>query len=200
MNRLRDDAGDDPASERGLELLRATQPTQPMPDMKRRVWYALQQTRMRSSGAAPGIFGMPGLKAFAMGVTIVSLAGTAGAMMAGRLIVPVLDRAARSDSASGSGARAAGARSVRRAVRGRSTTAPDLAAPSSALAPSAASAQPAAQEPTSARRRRLAMSSGGRVASPIIAPAAPARSEVLEALVALRRDHDPARPPARQDA
>src|SRR6185295_11251681 len=97
MNRLRDDAGDDPATERGLALLRAASPTPPMPELKRRVWAALEQrTRTRTPGLSAGLFGMTGLKVFAMSVTIMSLAGTAGAVITGRWIVPVLERAASS--------------------------------------------------------------------------------------------------------
>jgi len=188
MNRLRDDAGEDPTSERGLELLRATPPTQPMPDMKRRVWIALQQSRMRASSSATGIFGMPGLKVVAMGVTIVSLAGTAGAMMAGRLIVPVLDRAVPADDAPTAGARTGKVRYVRRAAgaRTRALVTPEVSAPATLPAPAVASEESVRSAPVRPRRS---------VAQAPVAPAhaAQGRSEVLEALIALRRDRDPGR-------
>ena len=158
MNRLRDDVGEDAASERGIELLRGTPPAAPTLDMKRRVWSAIQQSRMRAAGPSLSsrLLAMPGLKAVAMGVTIVSLAGTAGAVMAGRWIVPALyHRAARS------------------------TDLPSLDMGSDRARP--------ARRIAGARLRAAARGAGQAAA------ASQGREEVLEALVVLRRDHNPSR-------
>src|SRR5262245_53183196 len=88
MNRLREYSGSGPVSERGIEMLRGTAATHTAPDMKRRVWSSLQRI-----GPEPTGLRMPGIKVLAIGVMVVSFAGTAGAVITGRWIVPALDRA-----------------------------------------------------------------------------------------------------------
>ena len=51
MNRLRDAAADDLLSSKEIERLRNTPPTPPVPDMKRRVWSALQQRALAGESA-----------------------------------------------------------------------------------------------------------------------------------------------------
>src|SRR3954469_21191780 len=48
MNRLRDESGLDPISEKGIEMLRSLRPTASAPLMKRRVWAALQESTIAS--------------------------------------------------------------------------------------------------------------------------------------------------------
>src|SRR5689334_59564 len=88
MNRLRDYSGDGPVSERGIEILRGTAATAATPDLKRRVWSSLEGIPVEGAGVS-----MPGVKALVLGVMMFSVAGTAGAVITGRWIVPALDRA-----------------------------------------------------------------------------------------------------------
>ena len=48
MNRLRDESGLDPISEKGIEMLRSVRPTSSSPLLKRRVWAALQESTIAS--------------------------------------------------------------------------------------------------------------------------------------------------------
>src|SRR5206468_11739959 len=87
MNRLRDLPSDGAASGPGLELLRNTPPTEATPEMRRRVWASLQARRAHAARGRRRIIGIP---AFAAGVVIVSLMGTAGAGIARRWLGPAL--------------------------------------------------------------------------------------------------------------
>jgi hypothetical protein len=152
MNRLRDGAGDDPASRREIERLRHTPATPVMRDMKCRIWWSLQQQfRARAPGASSGRLRRPGAKVFVVGATVVALAGTAGAMMAGRWIAPAVDRAVLSSEAG-------------------------------VLA--------LVDAPWAARAHRSSIAPSGRG---VVRAAATPRDEVLDALVALRRDREPVR-------
>src|SRR4051812_4527589 len=104
MNRLRD-GGDDFASKRELQRLRNTPATAPSPEMKRRVWSALQASALRVAGARSRGFGVLSMRVLAMGATVIVLAGTAGAMIAGRWIAPALNRSIGSDDAGVAGPR-----------------------------------------------------------------------------------------------
>ncbi|HXJ23722.1 MAG TPA: hypothetical protein VMT03_26130, partial [Polyangia bacterium] len=87
MNRLREEAAFDPVSERGIELLRIVQPPPPQPEMKRRVWAALQQ----STSSAPRVrSGM--LRAVVLGAGVMVFAATAAAAIGGRWIVRQVER------------------------------------------------------------------------------------------------------------
>jgi hypothetical protein len=175
MNRLRDYEINDSASERGFELLRGTPATASMPELKRRVWTSLERARMR----APSGYRMSGVKALAMGVTIVSLAGTAGAVITGRWIVPALDRSAALSQPPG--ARLERSRATRRIASMKPREA--------ALEPSVASA-PVQPAPAASRSTEVIGRSVRRPAPKASAAGAAERTQVLDALVALRRDHD----------
>lgn len=190
MNRLRDDVGDDPRSTKEIQWLRDTPPTPAMPDMKLRVWRALQQASLaRASGASRRIFGTSGMKVVVLGATVVALAGTAGAMIANRMLggrmlapAPVLESSVPETT-----------RQTGRAKARKLSSLPLPAPPEATPAPVAA-AGAGTKEP------RSSTASGGHGTVRIIAGPArpavaslPARTEVLDALVALRRDHDPAR-------
>lgn len=184
MTRLRDYAGDDPTSIQELDRLRNTPPTPPMPEMKRRVWIALeQQSRAHASRAPSRLLGMPVMKIVAIGVAVVALAGTAGAMIAKRWIAPVLDRSVRS-SGSGVPAARAGQSGTIRGTAG--TRAGNLVSP-----PAVTAATPEWVRPESARALPVAAPLATKLPRSSAVPQA--RSEVLDALVALRRDHDPVR-------
>src|SRR5580765_1696997 len=68
-------------------MLRETAATATTPDLKRRVWSSWERSPVEVAGVS-----MPGVKALVLGVMIFSMAGTAGAVITGRWIVPALDR------------------------------------------------------------------------------------------------------------
>jgi len=169
MNRLRDYSGDGPVSERGIEMLRETAATAATPDLKHRVWNSLQQIPVEAAGVS-----MPGVKALVLGVMIFSVAGTAGAVITGRWIVPALDRV-------DTNAYAPAARTEHRRPVRRIATAP---ARDEAIAPAPAPVVVKAG-PVKALRAPVAVHNS--------AASTQERTQVLDALVALRRDHDPVR-------
>lgn len=231
MNRLRDDVGDGPVAERGIQLLRAYAATPLDGEMKRRVWGAIQQTRLRA--VAPRAF--PRLRFAAAAIILLGLAGTAGAVITRRWIAPGLARTAAPsvDAAPGP----AGTRA--RKVGARVAPAGDVPATKMALAEPTLTPQAAALEPIkpatrtsaaphtgngeagrgiaiassgdrsarTARTSRAPLSAAGMTdaqtpraaarageADPqTAAAAARERTQVLDAMVALRRDHDGAR-------
>ena len=174
MNRLRDYAGEDPGSERGLGLLRATPPTPSMPDLKRRVWHSLQQSQV-SAGSRVRLGGM---RVLALAGTIMLLAGTAGAVISGRWIVPALERAELAAVAATGAPRAERPRAARHVVRAAPEDIQEVAAPAHV------------------RRRAPTERAASRATIAPVRTTAPANGErtvVFDALVALRRDHDPRR-------
>jgi hypothetical protein len=173
MNRLRDEGGEGPVGEMGLELIRHTPGTPSMPEMKRRVWAALQASS-HERAAAPRRFG---LRAFAAAAVVLGLCGTAGAVIARRWIETKLTPAPAT---------------VPAPIATRVEPAPHPVARTIGLAP-----RPEA-EPTPAPARAPALKVHPVKAAPQRAadlPAATAaeRTQVLDAMIALRRDHDAAR-------
>jgi hypothetical protein len=173
VNRLRDMDGDEPLSRRGSELLRSVAPTTtatPVTEMKQRVWRSLQHP----PAAAPRR-----LPSFILKLAIVAIvalgAGTAGAVIARRWIVPRF----HSQGVAGAPAR------PERMTPTRPTAPTPQVAPAPVEAPAVETPPPKpAARPTV---RRVAS------AAPSAAAVARERTEVLDALVALRREHDPAR-------
>jgi hypothetical protein len=236
MNRLRDEWGDDPVASRGIEILRGTPPTPRMPEMKRRVWLAQQQSVTPRAGG----FRLSRLRVgVVVAGAILSIAGTSGAVIAARRwIVPALREITR--PAPKVASRVAAAKSRTRAETAPSMRAGSVAKEEQELAraddsviageasgqlvtPASVTARtPAATENSASAHasrlshagpaRRRAMISGGlpapaseRAAPPeatsiVIPPtsttattaaAARERTQVLDAMIALRRDHDP---------
>jgi hypothetical protein len=167
MNRLRDEAGEGPVSEKGLELIRRTPATPEMPEMKRRVWAALQESGLQRT-AAPRRLGLP---AFATAAVVLALGGTAGAVIARRWIQP---RTA-----------AVTPTLVRIAPKAMPTPTRTIAR---AAAPVALPETPAA----AAVKARPVRATPPR-ATDLPAATAAERTQVLDAMIALRRDHDAAR-------
>ena len=88
MIRLRDESALDPVSERGIEILRQVEPPPRPPEMKWRVWAALQQTpEGASSGLRPGRF-----KALVLGAGILAFAATAVGAAGGHWIAQRVQR------------------------------------------------------------------------------------------------------------
>jgi hypothetical protein len=172
MNRLRDMQGDEPLFQSGVKLLRRTPPAPQAADLKLRVWRSLQ----RAPARAPRRFGILMMKLAA--VAIVGLAaGTAGAVIAHRWIVPKVDAVALSAGASRP---PPSSLSVPRAEK---TIPIETVAPAADTADGVRSPKP----PTRSAPRRLASP------PPSAAAVARERTEVLDALIALRREHDPVR-------
>ena len=223
MNRLRDDVGDDPVAERGIKLLRAYAATPADAEMKRRVWGSIQQTRLR--GVAPQPFRR--LRLAAAAAIVLGLAGTAGAMITQRWILPV-----RSDRLQPANAHPEASPRSRSQKRGAHTAAnsatatndvSEVSQQASGDIPVLGMARAAVSESLPAHRVAPASRSaaaGSRTRSPSRAPlterrvarvavehhradgltpaetppearaAARERTQVLDALVALRRDRD----------
>lgn len=174
MKRLRDMEGDEPLFQRGVEVLQGTPPTEETPDVKQRVWRSILRAPVTTPRRLPILIPKLAL------VAIVAFgAGTAGAVIAHRwqrATVPARDSVA-----------SAPPRSMLPAPR------PEKANPIPVIA-DAVAAGPDAVEPIP-RPRPPARSALKKLASlpPSAASVARERTEVLDALVALRREHDPVR-------
>jgi hypothetical protein len=166
MNRLRDEAGSDPISERGIAILRGTPATTSPPELKRRVWASLQRGPVTSSiGLRP-----LGVKAVALGIATVAIAATAGAAIGGRWITSLGDRPTTPAAARAPRPQHWRGTAARRIASAREATEIEQ--------PLTIAAQAAGRTTTPAPSRK-------------VAPATQAgRAEVLDALIALRRDHD----------
>jgi hypothetical protein len=173
MNRLRDDVGGDPVSDRGIQLLRGTSPTPQNPDLRRRVWMALQRSQPPAFVPRASV-----IRVFALALSTILFAGTAGAVITARWIVPAIERV----SAPFDGERAPALRPAKRAVH-------------KVAQPEGTKVQALLDEtPTPAPTARVRTKARTVAAVPHTAAATPQeRTQVLDALIALRRDHDPDR-------
>jgi len=186
MNRLRDESGLDPISEKGIEMLRSVRPTPSSPLLKRRVWAALQESNI----ASPLRQRSSMLRVLVVGVGLVAFTATAAATIGGRRMAARIEKllGARFDSGSG----ATQPRSERtKAVRvvAESPRAPDVEMLPEVAAPEAP-ARAESRTPVAAPAHGAARPSR---AVPLAAEATRERAQVWQALVALRRDHDPDR-------
>jgi len=175
MKRLRDMEGDEPLFQRGVDVLRGTPPTAEMPDVKQRVWRAIQRAPATTPRRLPILIPKLAL------VAIVAFgAGTAGAVIAHRWQRSTVS------------ARDSAASSPRRSML--PSPRPEKTSPSPAVVEAAPAAAADAVE-ESPRPRPPARSAPKKLASlpPSAASVARERTEVLDALVALRREHDPVR-------
>ncbi len=189
MNRLRDESAADAIVGRGIDILRSTPGTPLMPEARRRVWAAVEYEagrarRKESQRLSP-------LRVFALIAALVLLGGTAGAVIGHRGLGPLLERLvgrARPASVTGEGVGDAAPLPPRRIAR---QAAPPQIAP---VAGDHEAAAPIVAMPPNAERRRTRVS-GSRVAAAALVPSPRTRGDgqVLEAMVALRQDHDAAR-------
>jgi hypothetical protein len=176
MNRLRDESGWDSLSERGIELLRRVPASYSRWDLKRRVWAEVQEICVNASVEPHHAR----VKAFALGIVVVASAATAGAAIGGRWIAPRVDRpfvSAATTPAEAQPHRHKGKGTVRRIADAWEPSELAATAPATAAEPVAASSVTEMRAPTRAARHAGT-------------PVAEGRTEVLDALVALRRDHD----------
>jgi hypothetical protein len=181
MNRLRDavdrEGGmrGDPLFRRGVELLQGTPPTEASAEARARVWHSLGRAR---APAARGLRTLVLRFAVIGGVALV--AGTAGAVIAQRWIAPRLEGSAPP---------------VRSTLPPRSSLAPraepvkPIAADEIAPGADAVEAPVVKAGPPRAAPRKPAVVA----AAPSAAAVARERTEVLDALIALRREHDAVR-------
>ena len=188
MNRLRDESGLDPISEKGIEMLRSVRPTASSPLLKRRVWAALQESTI----ASPARQRSSMLRVVVVGVGLVAFTATAAATIGGRRIAARIEKfwGPRVDVGGGGAPRAERTKPVR--VVAEAVKAPDEEMLPESAAPEApieadSRVPVAGSPPTSAARGAL------RPARPVplAAETTRERAQVWEALVALRRDHDP---------
>src|SRR5665213_3191878 len=88
MNRLRDESGLDPISEKGIGILRAVRPTSSVPGLKRKVWASLQQMSI-SSPVRPRL---SSLRVVVVGVGLMVFTATAAATIGGRKLAARIER------------------------------------------------------------------------------------------------------------
>lgn len=173
MNRLRDTDSDELLFRRGVEVLRKIPPTSPAPDVKQRVWNSLNRARARARERRG--LGIPMLK-LAMVAIVALAAGTAGAVIARRWIAPKVEMVDGGGSPS------------------RASLPPGKTRPVPAVVP--APAAPVIDAADDSRSRKSPGRSTPRKLAgppPGAASVARERTEVLDALIALRREHDPVR-------
>jgi hypothetical protein len=167
MKRLIETEGEDPLFQRGTEVIRKTSPTPDSPDVRARVWRSLE----RAPGTAPR--GFRTLVPKLAPLVLVLIAGTAGAVAARRWLVP-----AKHDGAA-------------------SPTRPALPPARAEKAPPPPDVPVVADIPDETPNPKPpARTAPRKTASPPATSAASVareRTEVLDALVALRRHHDPVR-------
>jgi hypothetical protein len=213
MHRLRDEAGDDPVAVRGIELLRKTPPAARSPESKRRVWMSIQRARpARTQG-----FRLPKLRMAAVVIGVLCVAGSAGAVIAARRwIAPILFGVSSPGAAAPNiqdhkmpATRPVAVRHTPSAslpMPGSPAVQPPVApfAAAAAARPTVAAARPSVHRTAPVRRIPLwatapAVTGSGKKGSSeaLGGPPAPTaaavqeRTEVLDAMVALRRDHAP---------
>jgi len=174
MIRLREQTSDDPIVEAGIALLRETSATSPNLEMKRRVWTALA-SKDTGRVVVPRMFRVP---VIASAAVVLFAAGTAGAVIARRFIVPALHH---------------------------SPPAADPVVPAPAPPPrKVAMTRASAPEPVVVAEAAppVRQNRPHRVMAPlpsvthdnaVAAPTPRERAQVLDAMIALRRDHDAAR-------
>lgn len=204
MRRLRDEGGDDPVAVRGIELLRGTPPAARSPESKRRVWNAIQRADAAKASRLP----LPRLSRAAGVVAVITVVGSAGTVIAARhWIAPMFRRASPAPSAPIQGRKAPLGRPAALRRASTSTSGPMAAGPELQEQPDPFPAPPVHPKPTRAPvhkvapGRRLSTSptslarsdTSGVVEALAVPTAAPVRerAEVLDAMVALRRDRDP---------
>jgi hypothetical protein len=176
MNRLRDMDTDEPAFRRGVEVLRETPPTPQAPDMKQRVWRSI---RRASATPAPRGFRTLAVR-LAMVVSVCLGAGTAGAVITRRWIVPALDEVPSATPPS-------------TPLPARADKTAPVPAPVATAAAAATATEAVDERRISKSPSRSAPKKAAAVPLPSAAAVARERTEVLDALVALRREHDPVR-------
>jgi len=172
VNRLRDEMGQGPIHDKGIDLIRRTPGTPADAELKRRVWAAVKDAEPSSSRARRWI----PVRSFAVGGVVICLCGSAAAMIGRHWVWP----------------RAAEITPPPPVVAPYiAAPAPRATAPAVAPAPTPPETAPAAPAIPSARPRPLhAAPQRAKIELTPAAAATAERTQVLDAMVALRRDHD----------
>ena len=187
MTRLPEEPSNDPTDEAANLLLRGVPPTAANPEMKRRVWAALTSPEPRA------VFGFRVLRLPVVMAAAVVLfaAGTAGAVIARRFIAPAFHRAAVTTPEKALVAPVARKAPARAAKSAQTVVAVADPAPAELDSPA-----PAPRPPVNRGTRRVSAPVSERLAGRPAPEGAGAtaspreRAEVLDAMIALRRDHD----------
>jgi hypothetical protein len=189
MNRLREESGLDPISEKGIEMLRSVKPTASSPLLKRRVWAALQESTM----ASPARQRSSMLRVVVVGVGLVAFTATAAATIGGRRIAARIEKLLRPQLGVGAipprPERTKPVRVVAQAERAANVEPVPEVVASESPANADSRMPPAGALPPSPAHAALRPAR----AVPLAAETTRERAQVWEALVALRRDHDPNR-------
>ena len=171
MNRLRDEAGQGAIHEKGIDLVRRTPGTPSDAELKRRVWAAIKDGEPRDSRARRWL----PVRSFAVAGVLFFLGGSAAAMIGyGRHWV--WPRAATPTPP------AVAPHAAPPALR--------TAAPAAMPAPTTPAAPAAAPLPSARPRSVHATPQRAIELQPAAAAATAERTQVLDAMVALRHDHD----------
>jgi hypothetical protein len=205
MKRLRDDALDEPSLACGIDILRSTPETPLMPDAKARVWAAVEYEATRAGARGRAMRFSP-FRMLALMAALLLVAGTAGAVIGRRWIGPLVERRvgsppvevpARDDSRA-----SPHLRSQRSARPAEAPPATPATAPTAIGADDDDAGRAPAIPRTFAVNRRPARAPGLHIAAAASASSATSSSssaarsgegQVLDAMVALRRDDDAAR-------
>ncbi len=189
MNRLREESGLDPISEKGIEMLRSVKPTASSPLLKRRVWAALQESTM----ASPARQRSSMLRVVVVGVGLVAFTATAAATIGGRRIAGRIEKLLGHQLGVGATLprpeRTKPVRVVAQAERAPNVEPVPEVVASESPANADSRMPPAGALPPSPAHAALRPAR----AVPLAAETTRERAQVWEALVALRRDHDPNR-------
>jgi hypothetical protein len=177
MNRLRDEVGQGPIHERGIDLVRRTPGTASDADLKRRVWATVKNAETRGSRA----YRWSALRSLAVAGVILCICGSAAAMISRHGLRWIWPGAAAPTTPPAPAPIAAKAVAAPRAVARTVEPAP---APALAPAPAAVAVKPRSSRAVAQRARAIDLTPAAATAE---------RTQVLDAMIALRHDHDAAR-------
>jgi len=186
MKSMREEPGDDPETQAAIALLGRVTATPHEPEMKRRVWAALASTEPRAAVVAPRALRLPMV---ASAAAILLVAGTAGAVIARRFIGPVFHR----QPAAAPRMAPAAAPTVKKVASHHAAALPAVAQAEPAVDLTVPERAPAVRPSRAPRRLATADRSARAAEAPAATPSPRERAEVLDAMIALRRDHDATR-------
>ena len=187
MNRLRDESGLDPISEKGIGILRAVRPTSSPAGLKRKVWASLQQTSI----ASPVRARFSALRAVLVGVGVGLLlfTATAAATIGGRKLAARIERLWAPRARVGDAPTRLERTKTVRVADAPSAPAEEAFAPIGEANLAETAIEPQGRVPAPPAPAGHGAARASRAAA-VAAETSRERAQVWEALVALRRDHD----------
>jgi hypothetical protein len=192
MNRLRDESGLDPISEKGIGILRAVRPTSSPAGLRRKVWSSLQQTSI----ASPVRARFSALRVVVVGVGLLLFTATAAATIGGRKLAARIERLWAPRARVGDAPTRPERTKTVRVAEAPSAPAGEALAPIDEAKVSATAVEPQGRMPSPPAPAGHGAVRASRAAA-VAAETSRERAQVWEALVALRRDHDANRAAAR---